>query len=96
MNLLAYLSKVQSSAGIELYFLTPYFKNGTILEFPVAILKPVTMKISLLLSLLLLSLILTSCGAIETIFKAGMWWAIILIAIVVGVILYFIAKTRKK
>jgi len=43
----------------------------------------------------LLSVTLSSCGAIETIFKAGMWWAIFLIAIVIGVILYVVYKARK-
>lgn len=54
------------------------------------------MKFSLFFSLLLLSFVLSSCGAIETIFKAGMWWAFILIGLVVGIILYVMAKARKK
>lgn len=59
-------------------------------------LKPGIMKISLISSLLLLSFVLSGCGAIETIFKAGMWWAFILVALVVGIILYVMAKVRKK
>jgi hypothetical protein len=54
------------------------------------------MKLSLSLSSIFLMLAVSSCGAIETIFKAGMWWAFILIALVVGVIFYVISKARKK
>jgi hypothetical protein len=36
----------------------------------------------------------SSCDAIEGIFKAGMWTAFILIALVVGVILWIVAKMR--
>jgi hypothetical protein len=39
--------------------------------------------------------VLSSCGAIETIFKAGMWWAFFLVGLVVVVILWIAAKTRK-
>jgi hypothetical protein len=53
------------------------------------------MKLPVYLSLFLLTLILSSCGAIETIFKAGMWWAFILIGIVVAVILWVISKAKK-
>lgn len=58
--------------------------------------KPVIMKFFLFISLFLVTLALSSCGAIETIFKAGMWWAFILMAIVVGVILWVVARVRKK
>ena len=44
----------------------------------------------------LLSLFLSSCGVVEGIFKAGMAWAFILIALVVGVIIYIMAKAKKK
>jgi hypothetical protein len=54
------------------------------------------MKLFLLLSMLLVMLTLTSCGVVETIFKAGMWWAFILIALVVGIILYVVFKAKKK
>ncbi len=38
---------------------------------------------------------LSSCEAIGTIFKAGMWWAFILIAIVIAVILWIVSKVKK-
>lgn len=40
-------------------------------------------------------LILTGCGAIETIFKAGMWWAFFLVGLVIVVIIWIAAKMRK-
>ena len=54
------------------------------------------MKPFLLLSMLLVTLILTSCGVVETIFKAGMWWAFILVGLVVGIILYVMFKVKNK
>ena len=41
-------------------------------------------------------LALSSCEAIGTIFKAGMWWAFFLVALVVGIILFVMMKARKK
>ncbi len=38
---------------------------------------------------------LSSCEAIGTIFKAGMWWAFILIFIVIAVILWIVSKVKK-
>jgi len=38
---------------------------------------------------------LTSCGAVETVFKAGMWWAFFLVALVVIVIIWLVNKARK-
>ena len=46
--------------------------------------------------LVMISAMLSSCGAIETIFKAGMYWAFFLIAIVVIIILWVVFKARKK
>jgi len=48
--------------------------------------------------LVLLSMvpILSGCSVIETIFKAGMWWAFILIFLVVGLILWIFFRARKK
>jgi hypothetical protein len=40
-------------------------------------------------------LVLSSCGAIETIFKAGMWWAFFLVGLVIVVIIWIAAKMRK-
>ena len=37
---------------------------------------------------------LTSCDAIGTIFKAGMWWAFILIAGVIGLIIWLFSRGK--
>ncbi|WP_207514479.1 hypothetical protein [Longitalea luteola] len=42
--------------------------------------------------LLLMTVFYGSCGAIETIFKAGMWWGIIMVVIVIAVIFWIISK----
>jgi hypothetical protein len=39
---------------------------------------------------------LSSCGAVETIFKAGMWWAFFLVGLVVALVLIVAFKVRKK
>ncbi|UUV20392.1 phosphatidate cytidylyltransferase [Flavobacterium sp. CBA20B-1] len=39
-------------------------------------------------------LLLTSCEAVETIFKAGMWWAFFLVFLVIGIILWIFSKMR--
>ena len=55
------------------------------------------MKIYTALFLLLFNMIvLSSCGAVETIFKAGMWWAFFLVGLVIVIILVVISKARKK
>ncbi|HKO78779.1 MAG TPA: hypothetical protein VJU78_00215 [Chitinophagaceae bacterium] len=54
------------------------------------------MKLSPFLFVLFFTLfVLSGCGAIETIFKAGMWWAFFLVGLVVVVIILIAAKTRK-
>jgi hypothetical protein len=54
------------------------------------------MRLSSLLFVLLFTLLaLSSCGAVETIFKAGMWWAFFLVSLVVVVIILVAAKMRK-
>lgn len=54
------------------------------------------MKLSPLLFVLFFTLFaLSSCGAIETIFKAGMWWAFFLVGLVVVIILIIVSKVRK-
>jgi uncharacterized membrane protein YvlD (DUF360 family) len=40
--------------------------------------------------------LLSGCTVVEGIFKAGMWWAFFLVAVVVVLILWIIAKARKK
>jgi len=39
-------------------------------------------------------LLLTSCEAIETIFKAGMWWGIILVVGVVALLLWLFSRGK--
>ncbi|HPH83899.1 MAG TPA: phosphatidate cytidylyltransferase [Ferruginibacter sp.] len=51
------------------------------------------MKLSVLL--LVMSISLSSCEAIAGIFKAGVWTGIILVAFVIGLIVYFISRGRK-
>lgn len=41
---------------------------------------------------LLLTMFYGSCSAIETIFKAGMWWGIILVVGVIALIFFVISK----
>jgi hypothetical protein len=54
------------------------------------------MKISSFFFVLFFTLfVFTGCGAIETIFKAGMWWAFFLVGLVIVIILWIVAKTRK-
>lgn len=43
-------------------------------------------------SLLSMTLFLTSCQAIGTIFKAGMWWGIFLVVLVIAVIIWLLRK----
>jgi len=55
------------------------------------------MKIHRTLFLLLFTMIvLSGCGAVETIFKAGMWWAFFLVGLAIVLVLYIISKARKK
>jgi len=43
-----------------------------------------------ILSLLLLS----SCEAVETVFKAGMWWGIIVVCAIVVILLFIFSKGK--
>lgn len=46
-------------------------------------------------SMILLSLLtLTSCEAVETIFKAGMWWGILLVCAIVVILLLIFSKGK--
>ena len=49
----------------------------------------------LIVALFLSTISLESCGLVEGIFKAGMWWAFILIALVVGLIFWLLGRGRK-
>ena len=46
-------------------------------------------------ALVLFSSLLTSCSAIETIFKAGMWWAFFLVFIVIVLLIWIFSKMNK-
>jgi hypothetical protein len=41
---------------------------------------------------LMMTMFYTGCAAIETIFKAGMWWGIILVVGVIALIFFVISK----
>jgi hypothetical protein len=41
---------------------------------------------------LLMTLFYTGCAAVESIFKAGMWWGIFLVVLVIGAIFWIISK----
>lgn len=46
-------------------------------------------------SMMILSLLtLTSCEAIETIFKAGMWWGIFLVCAIVVILILIFSKGK--
>ncbi|SEW01509.1 hypothetical protein SAMN05421841_0628 [Chryseobacterium wanjuense] len=51
-------------------------------------------KWSLYSIMILCLLTLTSCEAIETIFKAGMWWGIILVVGVLAIILWLFSRGK--
>ena len=39
-------------------------------------------------------MLLASCEAIETIFEAGMWWGIILVVLVIGIIFWLFGRGK--
>ncbi len=53
------------------------------------------MKFKLLTLLIASTVFLTSCQAIADIFKTGVWFGVIGVVVVIGLILYFIGKARK-
>jgi hypothetical protein len=54
-------------------------------------------KISFILFFLYIHLLfLSSCGVVETVFKAGMWWAFFLVGLAIAVILFIGYKIRRK
>lgn len=54
------------------------------------------MKKFYLFILLLMTLFYSSCAAVETIFKAGMWWGIILVVGFIALIVFIIGKMGRK
>jgi hypothetical protein len=53
-------------------------------------------RVLLFFLLAIIASVLPGCGVVSTIFKAGMWWAFILVFIVVALILWVVMKARKK
>ncbi|MDR6919472.1 MULTISPECIES: phosphatidate cytidylyltransferase [Chryseobacterium] len=51
-------------------------------------------KLSLYSMTILSLLTLTSCEAVETIFKAGMWWGIILVCAIVVILLLIFSRGK--
>lgn len=49
-----------------------------------------------LLLFLLATMLFAGCGAVETIFKAGMWWAFFLVALVIVIVVVIARKVGKK
>ena len=52
-------------------------------------------KIQLFL-FILATMLFSGCGAINTVFKAGMWWAFFLVALVIVIIMIIAGKVGKK
>jgi hypothetical protein len=46
--------------------------------------------------LFLATMLFSGCGAIETVFKAGMWWAFFLVALVIVIVIVIARKVGKK
>ena len=42
-----------------------------------------------------LTISLSSCEVIGSIFKAGMWTGLIIVAIIIAIILYFVSRSKK-
>jgi hypothetical protein len=51
---------------------------------------------SVFFALLFTMIVLSGCGAIETIFKAGMAWAFIPVGLVVFLVIWIAMKARRK
>lgn len=53
------------------------------------------MKSILILALLSVTILLCSCSVVEGIFKAGVWVGIMAVAVIIGLIIYFVGKAKK-
>lgn len=53
-------------------------------------------KLQLAIVPVLLALFITSCEVVGGIFKAGMYWGIFLVVAFVALIIYLVAKMRRK
>lgn len=51
-------------------------------------------KLTLYSMSLLSILLLTSCEAVETIFKAGMWWGIIVVVGIIALLLWLFSRGK--
>ncbi len=51
-------------------------------------------KLTLYSMSLLSMLLLTSCEAVETIFKAGMWWGIIVVVGIIALLLWLFSRGK--
>lgn len=54
------------------------------------------MKNAAYLLLVVLAVTLSSCDLVEGIFKAGVWTGLIAVALVLGLIIFFISRMGKK
>lgn len=52
-------------------------------------------KLSVFSISVLILMILGSCEAVETVFKAGMWWGIIVVVFILGIIFWIFSKGKK-
>jgi hypothetical protein len=53
------------------------------------------MKAALIISLLFSMIILSGCEVIGGIFKAGVWVGVLAVVAVVGLIIYFVTRSKK-
>jgi hypothetical protein len=51
---------------------------------------------TIIVSMILLSITLSSCEAIASIFKAGVWVGVIIVVVIIVIILWLISKAGKK
>lgn len=51
-------------------------------------------KLSFYSIMILSVLTLTNCSAVETIFKAGMWWGILLVCVIVVILFLIFSKGK--
>lgn len=81
--------RLQESDSLE----KPYANGQLFVCLFVIMFKHTYMKKQIIVGSLLSSLLfLTSCKAIGAIFKAGMWWGIILVVLVIAVIIWIFGK----
>jgi len=48
------------------------------------------------LLLILIAFLFSGCEVVGGIFKAGMWFAFIIVGIILALIIYFVSKARRK